>query len=132
MNFQLNDNIVPQLLTLVTQFFIVFFPSLTGVYLREAYDVMQRKKRKVKMRNVIFVTLSLTFLFIGLVNYFIEKIGLSLSLTVLFIIGSGSKRIIEMLFDGSILKIILRFLGKSKKNLEESIIETLSEENKNK
>ena len=130
MNFQM-DIIVPQLLTLLAQFAIVFFPLLMGVYAKESYEVIQRKKKKVKLKLVILSTISLSLLFIGLVGYGINKFGLSFSITILFIIGAGGKNIVEMLFDGRLLKILLKFLSKSKGTLEESIDEALHE-NENK
>jgi hypothetical protein len=121
-------NIVPQLLTLVAQFFIVFFPVLTGVYLKESYEVIQRKKRKVKLKLVIISTCALTILMIGFVEYLINKLGLSFSITALFIFGAGGKNVVEMLFDGRLLKILLKFLGKTKGSLQESIDEALNED----
>ena len=129
MNFQL-DIIVPQLLTLLAQFTIVFFPLLIGVYAKESYEVMQRKKRKVKLKLVILSTICLSLLFIGLIGYAVSRFGLSFSITMLFIFGASGKNVVEMLFDGRLLKILIKFLSKSKGSLEESIEETLHESDK--
>ena len=129
MDFQLN-NIVPQLLTLLMQLCIVFFPILIGVYLKESYEVIQRKKKKIKLKLVIISTISLTLLLFAFIGYAINKFGLSFCITGLFIIGAGGKNVIEMLFDGRLLKILLKFLSKSKGNLEDSINETLKEVDK--
>ena len=126
MDFQLN-NIVPQLLTLIVQIFIVFFPILAGVYLKCSYEVVQKKKKKVNKRLVIISTFALTLLIFGFVGYSIAKIGLSLSISGLFILGAGGKNIVEMLFDGRLLKILIKFITKSKDNLEDSINEALQD-----
>jgi hypothetical protein len=101
-----------------------------GVYAKESYEVIQRKKKKVKLKLVILSTVCLSLLFIGLVGYSINKFGLSFSITILFIIGASGKNVVEMLFDGRLLKILIKFLSKSKGNLEDSINETLHEVDK--
>ena len=129
MNFQL-DNIVPQLLTLLAQLAIVFFPIFAGVYLKCSYEVVQKKKKKVNKRLVIISTVSLTLLIFAFTGYLVNKVGLSFSITALFIFGASGKNVVEMLFDGRLLKILIKFLSKSKGSLEESIDEVFENEKK--
>lgn len=130
-NVQLN-NIVSQGLNIMMQFTMSFVPCFIGVYAKEFYDVAQKKKRKISIKNAVVAALTLACVAIGFIQMVLDKFGIQLTFTLLFLIGAFSNKIIDMVFDGSLLKIVLRFLGKSKENLQDSIEETLKENNKKK
>jgi len=129
MNF---DLIVSQSLNMILQFSIAFVPILIGVYAKESYDLYNKKKRKMKLGSMIPTALTLSCVLVAGVSYGIEKFGLTFSFTILFLIGAFSTKILEMIFNGQILKILFRFIGKSKGNLQESIDEILKDNTKDK
>ena len=123
-----NYTIVSQLLNILMQFTVAFFPLLAGVYAKEFFVVYNGKRRKkVELKVVLITAGSLSFCTMGFIPYLINGYGLSLTISGLFILGAGSKQIVEMLFDGRLLKIFLKFLGKSKDNLQESIEESIAD-----
>lgn len=123
------DLITSQLLNLLTQFTIAFLGSFFGIYAKENYEINRKKgKRKIYIRKILNTTVTLSIVLMCGVPFIINKLGLVPTVSLLFLIGASSKRFIEMIFNGELLKIILKFLGKSKKSLEDSINETLQED----
>jgi hypothetical protein len=99
-----------------------------GVYAKEFYDIMQRKKRKIDIKNVMVTSATLSCVAVSVTSMMIERYGFEGTFTLLFLIGCSSNKFIKMIFDGSLLKILYKFLGKSKDSLQSSIEETLNEE----
>lgn len=126
--------IVSQALNILLQFSVAFVPILMGTYAKESYDVMQRKRKKIRISNIVTTTLTLSCVLVGLMSYFniINKFGLPLSFTLLFLIGAYSTKAMEMIFNGKILKILGKFLSKSKGTLQGSMDEILKEDTNDK
>lgn len=126
-NMQLN-NIVSQILNMMLGFTIFFVPCFLGAYAKDFYDIAyNKKKKKINLKAAIVAALSISAVAVGFSNMILEKYGLQMTFSVFFMVGACSNKVVEMIFDGSVLKIILKFLGKQKGNLQDSIEEALTE-----
>ena len=124
------DYITSQALNIVTLFLVAFIPTVVGVYAKEHYEISQKKSRKkINVKNVMATALTISCVAVGGISYFdiINKWGMPITFSFLFLIGAFSNKVIEMIFNGSLLKIAFKFLGKSKDNLQSSIEETIKE-----
>jgi len=118
-----------QVINFLMQFFVIFISTFAGVYTKEQFTIRnsRNKKKKVDIIKILWTTITLSFLLVGTMSYSINRIGFMPSFTLFFLIGASSNKVVEMIFAGTLLKIAFNFLGKSKKNLKESIEETLGD-----
>lgn len=124
----LNVDIVSQLLNLLMTFAIAFVPILMGVYSKEYYDIFKKKKRKIRLNDIFMCSLILSVVSMSVVMFVLPKFGLIITFSVLFLIGALSNKIIEMVFDGRLIKIFGRFIIKSKGTMQDSINEIMEDE----
>ena len=131
-NMQLN-NIVSQILNMMLGFTIFFVPCFLGAYAKDFYDIAYNKrKKKINLKGATVAALSISAVAVGFSTFILNKYGIQMTFSVFFMIGAASNKVVEMIFDGSLLKIVLKFLGKQKGNLQDSIEETFSEITENK
>jgi len=125
MNIQ---NIVSQFLDISMKFAVAFIPLFIGVYSKESYLITQRKKRKISIWNIFITSVTLTFIVLGFISWGINNYGLALVLSILFIIGAVSDKIIVFIFNGTIANVIFTILAKSRSVIQESILEAIKRE----
>lgn len=122
-----NLDIVSQLLNLLLMFAIAFVPILMGVYSKEYFDIIKKNKRKVKIGNVFAYTLVLSCVSVYPLFLIINKIGLIGSFTALFLMGALCNKVTEMVFNGTLVRIMGKFLSKSKGVMREAVQESMNE-----
>jgi hypothetical protein len=131
-NMQLN-NIVSQVLDMMLGFTIFFVPCFLGAYAKDFYDIAYNKRKKqINIKGATVAALSISAVAVGFSSFILTKYGLQMTFSVFFMIGAVSNKVVEKIFDGSLLKIVLKFLGKQRVNLQDSIDETFSEMTENK
>lgn len=131
-NMQLN-NIVSQVLDMMLGFTIFFVPCFLGAYAKDFYDIAYNKRKKqINLKGATVAALSISAVAVGFSGFILTKYGLQMTFSVFFMVGAASNKVVEKIFDGSFLKIALKFLGKQKGNLQDSIDETFSEMTENK
>ncbi len=108
-NMQLN-NIVSQILNMMLGFTIFFVPCFLGAYAKDFYDIAYNKrKKKINLKAATVAALSISAVAVGFSNWILGKYGLQMTFSVFFLIGAFSNKVVEMIFDGSLLKIVLKF-----------------------
>lgn len=130
-NMQLN-NIVSQILHIILGFTIFFVPCFLGAYAKDFYDIAHKKKKKINLKNAAASALTIACVAAGFTDVILNKYGLQIPFSLFFLLGACSNKPVEMIFNGSFLKVILKFLGKQKGNLQDSIQEAIDEGKENK
>lgn len=126
------SNIVSQILHIMLGFIIFFVPCFLGAYAKDFYDIAQKKKKKINLKNAAASALSIACVAAGFTDVILNKYGLQVPFSLFFLLGACSNKPVEMIFNGSFLKVVFKFLGKQKINLQDSIQETLDEGKTNK
>ena len=127
------QKIVSQVSTMCIQLSLIYIPLLIGCFAKEAYPIfIQNKKKKINAKNILLTATTLSFVLVGIIQYFIDRYNFSMIVSGLFIIGASSGKFIGAIFDGRLLKIMLKFLAKSKGTMEESIQSVINDDKTNK
>ena len=119
------QNIVSQFLEVSMKFAIAFVPLFIGVYIKENLDVINRKKRKIRVGNILVSSITVAFIVLGFISWSIEKYGLAFTVSLLFLLGFYSNKFIAFISNKNIGLIVLKIVSKTKKGLQETIIETI-------
>lgn len=113
-------------------FLCIFIFTLLGSYLREMWYILKKKCRKIKIRRMIFTTITFSVtIFLTSDKWFLKGLDTKTILFISFALGMGGYSFIDAFFDGRLLKIIGKTLFKLKDDVVESMQE-VSEENKDK
>ena len=116
-----------QILNIVILFLVQFVAIFIGSYIKEYYSVIKKKHNKIKLGRVTVTALTISFVTLGVSSWLIEKSGIRIFLTLCFLLGASGSQTVNLVLDGTMLKIFGKIFFK---NIADSVKETIEESRK--
>lgn len=107
-------------LDFVIQFGLIFICTFIGAYTSQIHSLLNNKISKIQVERAILMCTTETFIIISMSQELLDYMGVNIFITFCFLTGAYFYKIVDRVFDGSILRLFFTILIKAKKDIFES------------